>query len=851
MRALLFAWLALLAMRPHPVGAADQRIRLRNGWNLVSFAVTPDDPSPAAVLRPLENAGLLQALWAYDAATGTWSTYPSPPPGVPAITVIDTAHGYWLKVSQVSTLDVTAAADALPTVANLLVTGWNLISFPAEQPIAYDIALGDPAVREIWSFDATARVFQGIVIDAVTGRPSRLDFTRVEAGRGYWVRTGQSITQAPELITLLPPDVDFPPLVQGAEVDKAVPFTRSAGDVDIGGDGLYDRPRTQRAITFGQNAEQLRFTIYNGRTGLLSWRATLDGFKTRTGTPVAPFAFFRVDDPETRATTRAERVRGLSAGDTNQVTLVADRSGLPPGAYEARLRIASNATFEGLATENARDIRVLVDVGDFDGLYEVTARIDTVEGRAARLANPRFVMAVYGDTDGLKGVIDDRISVFFPKRLRLTGGVYQSGTSRLELSGALALDANDADNPYGKVMRRDITLRGARRTPGNPADAAMAPLDLRGEYLETIRGVLPTPIRMVGTFLARQVSPTPQLMDESGVGTSASKTIPDNGVLNSKLIVTVKQLISEVDVTVNLDHPDPTDLKVTVIAPDGTQVVLRDHGAGFLGPVIYDERVAPVQSLAAFVGHRSKGDWTLRVEDTRAGSTGSLKGWSLRVRGTEIHSLSGTIAGVGAGKLVHLTGCGVSRIGTTGAGGSYLFDDLIDCPYQITLLTPGYRSPGTQAVVGGQDLSGLNFAAVTDPGFVAPPPITLPTGGGTMFTALTTSGGAGLVYAGKPGLNPPVPPAPREQQYGADAATYDLDRLPLVTAQSPCPGDEDTNAFGLACDDVTFSHVVEDGTCKIDGPDCPNAFRAVVAMGFPLVGYSVAGDRQLFIGANP
>jgi len=845
--------LAALAVA-QAASAADQRLELRAGWNLVGFAVPPVDPSPAAVLAPLQSAGVLEALWAYDAASQTWSTYPAPA-GVRAITAVDTAHGYWLKVKSNTSLDVTGDPERLPDAPNGLEAGWNLVAFPIAQPLAFDIPAGDPAIREIWTFDAAAAQpgFRAVRKDPVSGAPTRVDFNQIQPGRGYWIQAGQDVSLAPELITLLPPDVDLSPFVAGAMVDKAVPFTKSAGDVDIGGDGLYDRPRTQRVVSFGQNLERQKMAIYNGNAGLLAWRARLSGWRSaQTGAAVAPFVYFETGDTIEGTVGLAEEVSGTSFAETTMLRLVSDRTGLPPGAYEADLHVDSNATTEGLSSERTRYIRVLLAVGDFDGLYALTTRIESVADKRANLASLGGLMALYRDRGGLTGIVDSELSLLVPHRLRLTGGVYQSGTSRMELSGSIILPEDDPDNPYGKPIRRDITLRGARRTPGNPDDSAMAPLDLRGEYYETIHGALPIPIRLAGTFLARQVSAEPKLADETGTVPGGAQGIPDGtGQIDSTRVVAVPQTITEVDVTVNLEHARPTDLKVSLIHPDGTMVALRDHSPGFTGEAQYDDRVDPVQSLVAFAGKRSQGTWKLRVVDDVTGIAGTLKGWSLRIRGTRVHSVSGIIGEVGDGALVQLTGCGVSRIGTTGPGGAFSFDDLVDCPYQITVLEPGWNAASVPILLDEVDVTGVSIVPVRDPNYVEPPVLEWPFDPIFGFTLrpATTLGAAGVHFAGRPAPDP-VAPLPLAKQYYADAATYDVDHVPYV--QGGCPTDEDINAFGDACDDVTKSRVLEDATCKIDGPGkCENDFRAVMTIGLPVIGHAVAGDTQMFIGGQP
>ena len=84
------------------------------------------------------------------------------------------------------------------------------------------------------------------------------------------------------------------------------------------------------------------------------------------------------------------------------------------------------------------------------------------------------------------------------------GDFYETGSSRFEVSGSYEMPADDPGNPYGVAVRRDLTLRGERRDPLAPADDILGPLDLKGEYFETIRNVTDQPIHRPGMiFLDR------------------------------------------------------------------------------------------------------------------------------------------------------------------------------------------------------------------------------------------------------------------------------------------------------------------------------------------------------------
>jgi len=267
---------------------------------------------------------------------------------------------------------------------------------------------------------------------------------------------------------------------------------------------------------------------------------------------------------------------------------------------------------------------------------------------------------------------------------------------------------------------------------------------------------------------------------------------------------------------------------------------LRDRSAAVVGRVMYDDIATPVDSLVVFNGKLAAGTYTLRVEDKQAGQTGSLRDWSLRIRGTEVHDLGGTLAGVPAGATLLLTGCGVSSLATSGAGGSFSFDNLVDCNYRITVLQSGFRTVSRDVTLNGSDITNLAIAPAPATPFM-PAPITLPHSPNAAFASLTTSGGAGTRF--------PV----REQQYVFDATTYDVDRPPRGPGNFP--GAEDTNAFNGEVDPLTMTNETGPGAINatVDGPTGNLELPARVAMtiGQPVIGTSAQGDLRLSVGANP
>jgi len=132
------------------------------------------------------------------------------------------------------------------------------------------------------------------------------------------------------------------------------------------------------------------------------------------------------------------------------------------------------------------------------------------------------------------------------------------------------------------------------------------------------------------------------------------KQIPDNlaaGVASA--IVIPEPGISIVDLTLRIDdlrHPYDGDLQISLIAPNGTEVLLVDRVGGsgndFVGtrlndavslPSIADgtapftDDFRPDRPLSTFRDMPSVGIWTLKVADRAPNDVGVLNAWSMQV----------------------------------------------------------------------------------------------------------------------------------------------------------------------------------------------------------------------------
>jgi len=104
--------------------------------------------------------------------------------------------------------------------------------------------------------------------------------------------------------------------------------------------------------------------------------------------------------------------------------------------------------------------------------------------------------------------------------------------------------------------------------------------------------------------------------------------IPDIGFTNVSLeipsVPSVRPIVStDVAVVPQFDHPNPAELQLSLVGPDGLGARLENDGRGIFRPAIGQPNL---------IGRPAIGAWRLQVTDTTAGNSGRLIGWQLRLQ---------------------------------------------------------------------------------------------------------------------------------------------------------------------------------------------------------------------------
>jgi large repetitive protein len=145
-----------------------------------------------------------------------------------------------------------------------------------------------------------------------------------------------------------------------------------------------------------------------------------------------------------------------------------------------------------------------------------------------------------------------------------------------------------------------------------------------------------------------------------GTGTAQDTTTSTINVSN----VAVNDVVNTITVTVQLNHTFDSDMVITLIAPDGTPVILSNHrgggGQNFNTTTFTDAAGIPIRFGAApfngpfrpdqalnntLRGRTAFGNWTLQIQDTQAGNSGTLLNWSMTIQTGSLPSTPGLQTG--------------------------------------------------------------------------------------------------------------------------------------------------------------------------------------------------------------
>ncbi|MDX9911014.1 MAG: S8 family serine peptidase [Phycisphaerales bacterium] len=286
------------------------------------------------------------------------------------------------------------------------------------------------------------------------------------------------------------------------------------------------------------------------------------------------------------------------------------------GDFEANdtLATATNLTFVGSGTASFAGVTLgngLHGVLDVD-LYKISiprGALITAEVTAKRLTTPSELDSYLRlfDAAGQELTANDQFFGFdsYIQYFIRTGGTFYLGVSGF---------GNDDYN---------INTGGSGRSQSTGVYNLDVRVELIAEDRLTFGGALPTPVRV-----------------------PAQGTV---GQVVSAINVTDSRIVRDVNVRVDLDHTFVSDLRLTLVAPNGTAVQLfnrRGGSADNLTNTFFDDEASatiasgaapftglfkPEVPLGFFDGLSGLGQWLLVIDDLSALNDGQLNSWSLDI----------------------------------------------------------------------------------------------------------------------------------------------------------------------------------------------------------------------------
>ena len=206
--------------------------------------------------------------------------------------------------------------------------------------------------------------------------------------------------------------------------------------------------------------------------------------------------------------------------------------------------------------------------------------------------------------------------------------------------------------------------------------------------------------------------------------TTVPQAIPDQStILSTATANGLNGAITDLNITLSINHTRDADLAVTLISPDGTYMPLINHnggsGANFVTTTLDDQASTTIGSgTAPFTGSfrpssvfsplngkNPNGVWMLLVADTTASNTGTLVSWSMQITTNAIEPFA-----------------------ATDSNGNYAFNDLIAGTHTIREYPTGYTTLSSPAS-GAYNLNITSPANITNDNFGNISPIVVSTGG--------------------------------------------------------------------------------------------------------------------------
>ena len=223
---------------------------------------------------------------------------------------------------------------------------------------------------------------------------------------------------------------------------------------------------------------------------------------------------------------------------------------------------------------------------------------------------------------------------------------------------------------------------------GRPLGPIQQPLRTDSQGYLIGRGTVALRDRLTALYPTDVISPhTPTRLYFSQDG--FPMTVTGTQTVTASLAITDIRRIADLDVLLDITHTVGSDLRATLVAPDGmeralftTTATLKDNliafsfddqATGAFGQQTITETARPVEPFGLLNGRPLDGAWTLRLENRGQGAASTLNGWGLALKVSDLFYTSAqpTIQGLA---MYTMTAGGVQTLTVSSAYPLLLFD---------------------------------------------------------------------------------------------------------------------------------------------------------------------------------
>lgn len=263
-----------------------------------------------------------------------------------------------------------------------------------------------------------------------------------------------------------------------------------------------------------------------------------------------------------------------------------------------------------------------------------------------------------------------------PYTLNAVFNTSSSGMSSIDVTFSEAVmpstmvpSAFEVNGPNGPITITQVALVSGnvwrvsfanQTTPGVYTIAVLPTIrDLAGNFMNQDRDTISgEPVQDRYTSMITLSAPTTRNYSATGPVALTDATSTRVGTTTITINVMDSFTISDLNISLSVDHTYVSDLRIRLIAPDGTSVQLVNRRGGSSDNVrltLDDEATANVSSastlsgtfrperlLSAFDGKNSAGSWRLEIVDVARVDTGTFNNVQLQFTGTATAASAGT-----------------------------------------------------------------------------------------------------------------------------------------------------------------------------------------------------------------